>query len=1004
VGFNRHAVVEVVSETSDLGWATRIARPFKSSSVDFRMWMHYRFTMRITVMFWLAWLGLLVAATSCVTSAATECGILHCPVNSQCAIVSTGPACVTQEDVAACANAIDGAPCNSNGRAGICDSALCVTADCGNQIREASEDCDGSVSDTSCTAYGYYTGTVACSAACRFDFSACSGRCGDGNRNGAERCDGTDLGGASCESLRQYPGALDCDLACGYNLAQCGGRCGDGTVQATMGERCDDGNTSSGDGCSYDCLSDEKCGNGVVDFVAGEQCDGASNCRPPGGLGACLLQRCGNTFVEAGEICDDGNTVGSDGCSADCRSNEMCGNGIVDAALGEQCDDNGLRGLSNDGCSSQCTVESDTWQHISPTDITQRSGQLAYDSVRQRIVLFGGHSGSTLMGETWEFDGTAWLRRETVGAPTPRDGHAMTFDSHRRKVVLFGGGDDNNVLFGETWEYDGYQWRKITTALSPSARRSAAMAYDSLRQRVVLTGGNTGGETWEYDGITWQRITSAPAPSVNQSAMAYDSIRHRMVLFGGIDNANQQVSDTYTYDGSTWTKQSPTTSPPARLVATMGFDSNRGRMVIFGGYDPQFRNDTWEYNGTTWIDRTTIGPSPRQTSGVYDEAHSCFVVFSGFGATAADTWQWNGTVWTLVSPQAFPVARNGAMFATDTRRGVALLYGGYSNGFLDDTWEFDGASWRARAGALRPSARVLSGLAFDSKRNVFVLFGGNFNGAAFGDTWEFSAGGWRLQTTVHAPPPRYGHAMAFDSKHGNIVVFGGYDGAAGLSDTWEYNGSDWVKATTATTPAPRYYVRMAYDEDRERMVMFGGQGTDRLADTWEYDGQDWHSIATTVAPSKRDSAPLAYNPSRRAITLFGGSAPGLLADTWEYNGSNWSQRAPSISVTARVAAMATDPVHHRVLLFGGYAANGNQSDIYAYGFASTSVPADDCVSDRDTDGDGLIGCTDPDCHARCAPLCPLSASGAGCPVAPTCGDASCAPELETAVCSADCGL
>lgn len=47
---------------------------------------------------------------------------------------------------------------------------------------------------------------------------------------------------------------------------------------------------------------------------------------------------CGNLIVdvEVGEMCDDGDTVGGDGCSANCLSDETCNNGYVDP--GEQCD------------------------------------------------------------------------------------------------------------------------------------------------------------------------------------------------------------------------------------------------------------------------------------------------------------------------------------------------------------------------------------------------------------------------------------------------------------------------------------------------------------------------------------------------------------------------------------------------------------------------------------------------------------------------------------------
>jgi cysteine-rich repeat protein len=61
---------------------------------------------------------------------------------------------------------------------------------------------------------------------------------------------------------------------------------------------------------------------------------------------------CGNGIVEPGEVCDDGNTVSGDGCSADCTSDESCGNGIVDTDVGEQCDDG--NNVSCDGCSADC--------------------------------------------------------------------------------------------------------------------------------------------------------------------------------------------------------------------------------------------------------------------------------------------------------------------------------------------------------------------------------------------------------------------------------------------------------------------------------------------------------------------------------------------------------------------------------------------------------------------------------------------------------------------------
>src|SRR5262245_60363669 len=65
---------------------------------------------------------------------------------------------------------------------------------------------------------------------------------------------------------------------------------------------------------------------------------------------------------------------------------------------------------------------------------------MAYDSDRQRMVLFGGNLGSAgLFGDTWEWDGASWAHRSAAVVPPARTNHAMVYDAARRRVVLFGG-------------------------------------------------------------------------------------------------------------------------------------------------------------------------------------------------------------------------------------------------------------------------------------------------------------------------------------------------------------------------------------------------------------------------------------------------------------------------------------------------------------------------------------------------------------------------------------
>ena len=65
------------------------------------------------------------------------------------------------------------------------------------------------------------------------------------------------------------------------------------------------------------------------------------------------VPECGDGVTEADEICDDGNNVSCDGCSADCmRADAICGDGVREC--GEVCDDGNPN--DGDGCEASCTL------------------------------------------------------------------------------------------------------------------------------------------------------------------------------------------------------------------------------------------------------------------------------------------------------------------------------------------------------------------------------------------------------------------------------------------------------------------------------------------------------------------------------------------------------------------------------------------------------------------------------------------------------------------------
>jgi hypothetical protein len=88
-------------------------------------------------------------------------------------------------------------------------------------------------------------------------------------------------------------------------------------------------------------------------------------------------------------------------------------------------------------------------------------------------------------------------------------------------------------------------------------------------------------------------------------------------------------------------------------------------------------------------------------------------------------------------------------------------------------------------------------------------------------------------------------------------------------------------------------------------------------------------------------------------------------------------------------------------VFGGHGLSGDLDDTWELSYEGPLQPIEACaLATADDDGDGLAGCTDPDCWGRCAPLC---LPGAACPVSlPRCGDGTCAAVEDPFLCPADC--
>ncbi len=114
--------------------------------------------------------------------------------------------------------------------------------------------------------------------------------------------------------------------------------------------------------------------------------------------------------------------------------------------------------------------------------------------------MYGGWSPTGLpVSETWVYDGTRWQQVSQTSPPGVRGGRSLAYDPVRDRVVLFGDAPDPEDV---TWEFDGSQWIARPTPFHPDENRSfIQLAYDTKHEAVILFGGYDGGlwnDTWAY--------------------------------------------------------------------------------------------------------------------------------------------------------------------------------------------------------------------------------------------------------------------------------------------------------------------------------------------------------------------------------------------------------------------------------------------------------------------------------------------------------------------------
>lgn len=145
-----------------------------------------------------------------------------------------------------------------------------------------------------------------------------------------------------------------------------------------------------------------------------------------------------------------------------------------------------------------------------PTSSYSGPEAMAWDPAAGRVVLAREESVVQWSGSVWfgmplvrfyEWSGFGWNLRYPASAPGLLG--AMATDAQRQRVVMLDGDHPASTTLGasqpyHTWSYGNGITTRLTT-YGPAPRQGAAMTFDTTRNVVVLFGGHGYSDTWEFD-------------------------------------------------------------------------------------------------------------------------------------------------------------------------------------------------------------------------------------------------------------------------------------------------------------------------------------------------------------------------------------------------------------------------------------------------------------------------------------------------------------------------
>ncbi len=197
----------------------------------------------------------------------------------------------------------------------------------------------------------------------------------------------------------------------------------------------------------------------------------------------------------------------------------------------------------------------------------------------------------------------------------------MAYHEATGKIVLFGGRSGSSYL-GDTWLYDGADWQRVYPNPHPGTCGGTEMVYDPVTQKILFTQGEgCAYEFWEFDGATWTAVDPQwPTGQATYAGMAREPVLDVMVYYGGYISHAYVSERTFIHDGSLFSELLPPFNPGPRYHHRLSYLHALRGVVLFGGSDStQYFDETWVFRyQSQWPSESCVGGADEDGDGLID--------------------------------------------------------------------------------------------------------------------------------------------------------------------------------------------------------------------------------------------------------------------------------------------------------------------------------------------------------------------------------------------------